>query len=655
MSTNNSQDTNTEKFQEMLRRTSDRLRGGSVPPPDSEPVVPNAISARTTAQRGRGCGRGRRDGTSSTRTSGQPSAVDSSTPVVTLTVPGANTQPPPALPAPGDLDTGPEPPPSTLQAPTVDATAQGNGGTLVLHSGGLIARDNVVVTPSLRSPNRRATVTAVGESPPKGFQSWLLANGLTVVNDSNANSSNRQGVTSAITQSLASAVTGQHQSAPLSSSSLSTGPAPVNTVAPAKKKVWDLTKDDDDSVKDTTDSATKKKAEVGEAGIQTHGLVALSRYWDDKMRPMDGYVPLSIFNPIWLRQDLLRVKPKAKGDKEETRYSGLHVPDEWKMTFGEWVTAFDVFVSYLCYYDHGKLADMFLIHKANVLAIKAERLCWPMAFCYDQAVRTTVMTIRNEDGKLANPAVRDETLERNARLDSERMNDFQPRFCDINPYADFECKSNINPISGELLPGSVIQNGTIMNSHMNHSTHPGKPNTRSWAFANQSQPFTHHPAQYGSQPVYDGPGSSGYLHYEDRQGGGRNVRGRGRGGSWNNHSGGGRDDCYDSQRGDGGRSWRKDDRQEDRRGGNREVTGPKYGGGNKAKLVVVCLTIVAVVELGYSLPNDSLLPRKFVLTKNLNPTLPDIRGVDLIGDLKSGVQVRTQKLGGLTAGQMSVM
>ncbi|EGG02306.1 uncharacterized protein MELLADRAFT_91373 [Melampsora larici-populina 98AG31] len=631
MSTNNSQDTNTEKFQEMLRRTSDRLRGGSVPPPDSEPVVPNAISARTTAQCGRGRGRGRRDGTLSTRTSGQSSAVDSSTPVVTLTVPGANTLPPPALPAPGDLDTGPEPPPSTLQAPTVDATAQGNGGTSVLHSGGLIARDNVVVTPSLRSPNRRATVTAVGESPPKGFQSWLLANGLTVVNDSNVNSSNRQGVTSAITQSLASAVTGQRQSAPLSSSSLSTGPAPVNTVAPAKKKVWDLTKDDDDSVKDNTDSATKKKAEVGEAGIQTHGLVALSKYWDDRMRPMDGYVPLSIFNPLWLRQDLLRVKPKAKGDKEETCYSGLHIPDEWKMTFGEWVTAFDVFVSYLCYYDHGKLADMFLIHKANVLAIKAERLCWPMAFRYDQAVRTTVMTIQNEDGKLANPAIRDETLERNARLDSERMNDFQPRFGDINPYADFECKSNINPISGELLPGNVIQNGTIMNSHMNHSTHPGKPNARSWAFANQSQPFTHHPAQYGSQPVYDGPGSSGYLHYEDcrgggrnlrgrGRGGGRNVRGRGRGGSWNNHSGGGRDDRYDSQRGDSGGSWRKDDRREDRRGGDRKVTGPKYGGGNKAKPIMcvflICaskacggsFTIVAAVELEYSLPNDSLLP-----------------------------------------------
>ncbi|EGG09022.1 uncharacterized protein MELLADRAFT_84244 [Melampsora larici-populina 98AG31] len=582
MATPNNQNTNTEKFNKMMRRSSDRLRGGSVPPPDSEPVVPSSI---TTTQRGRGRGRGRRNGMASTRIDNQSSNKTGTTPVVTLTVPGSNNPAPPPLPTPDAQGSGPNSNQSVDQSSsTEDAIHQEKSGTSVLHSAGLLARDKAVNAQNSQSPTRRNTVTGVGESPPKGLHSWLLANGLTVVQSSNKSVPSLHGVTSAITQSLSATVSGQQKSVGNSSSSL---PSVTNTVtssaAPAKKKIWDLTKDSDDATKEISNVPTKKKAEVGEAGIQNHGLVALLKYWDDKMKPVDGYVPLSIFNLVWLRQDLVRVKPKNKNDKDDSCYVGLPVVDEWKMTFGEWVTAFDLFVAYLRYYEHGRLADLFMIHKANVLAIKSERLCWPMAFRYDQAVRTTVMTIRNEDGKLANPAIRDETFERNARMDSERMNDFQPRFGNINPYADFECKSNINPLTGEVIHHNTTQGGTVMNSHLNQVSHHGKPNARSWAFANQNVPCPSNPTSFTSQPVYKGPGSSGYHHYDDRRGGGRNVRGRGRGGAWVNNAGGGREDRYDTQRAEGNGSWRKEDRREDRRGGDREVTGPKYGGGGKAK------------------------------------------------------------------------
>lgn len=96
----------------------------------------------------------------------------------------------------------------------------------------------------------------------------------------------------------------------------------------------------------------------------------------------------------------------------------------------------------------------------------------------------------------------------------------------------------------------------------------GKPNARSWAYANQ--------------PTYDGPGSSGYPSYDDRRGGGRSVRGRGRGGSWNYNAGGSRDmdrngggrdgDHYDNRRAEGSGSWRRDDRRDDR---NPDTNGPK--------------------------------------------------------------------------------
>ncbi|EGG10316.1 uncharacterized protein MELLADRAFT_94485 [Melampsora larici-populina 98AG31] len=561
------QNSNTEKFNEMMRRSSDRLRGGSVPPPDSEPVV---ISPATTNQCGRGRGRGRRNGVSSGRNATQVSNDGVVTPVVTLTVPGGNEPPPPPLPAPSAQDASSNSQNSAQPASEVVVDPQVNTGTSVLYSAGIIARDNVVITQPLRSPTRRNTITAVRESPPRGLNSWLLANGLIVVNNPIGSSPARQGVTSAVPKEPASGNPNQRSSTAITAASVLPASNPAASVTvPAKKKVVDLTKEADEVNKDSAELTTKKKAEVGKAGIQTHGLVALSKYWDDKMRPMDGYVPLSIFNPVWLRQDLLRIKPKNAKDKDETRYTGLNVPEEWKMTFGEWVTAFDLFVAYLWYYDHGKLADKFLIHKANVLAIKAE---------------TTVMTIRNKDGRLANPAICDKTFEQNARMDSERLNGFQPRFGDINPYADFECKSNINPISGELITHSVVQNGTIANSHLSHPNHLGKPNARSWACANQHSnhsPYQNQHVPYASQPVYDGPGSSGYHHYEDRRGGGRNVRGRGRGGLYN--GGSNREERYDARGAESGGSWRKDGGREDHRGGDRDVVGPKYGGGGKAK------------------------------------------------------------------------
>lgn len=165
------------------------------------------------------------------------------------------------------------------------------------------------------------------------------------------------------------------------------------------------------------------------------------------------------------------------------------------------------------------------------MAIRRERVSWIMAFRYDQAVRTSVMTFRNSNGKLANPAIRDEKIEREARNETERLGDFQPRFADINPYSEGHPKLNINPITGDINPIRHQNSYTVPSSTFNHSTQYAKPNALSWAYANTQ---TH-------QPFYDGPGSSGYQSYEDRRGGGRNVRGRGRGGGWTSGGGNGRD------------------------------------------------------------------------------------------------------------------
>lgn len=93
---------NTEKFTQILRRSSARLRATSVPALDSEQTVnpplgsdqppPDeaAPSTTTSVQRGRGRGRGRRTPRGSTRPAVDKGTSGDGTPLVTLTVPGAN-------------------------------------------------------------------------------------------------------------------------------------------------------------------------------------------------------------------------------------------------------------------------------------------------------------------------------------------------------------------------------------------------------------------------------------------------------------------------------------------------------------------------------------------------------------------------------------
>ncbi|EGG09873.1 uncharacterized protein MELLADRAFT_95365 [Melampsora larici-populina 98AG31] len=491
MANNGEKATNTETFNAMLRRSSRGLRGGSVPPPDSEIIVP-AVQVANIRSRGRGGG--------PTSTRGSRSPARGVTPVVTLTVPGSG---------PDTSSSLPPLPPAEPQGNAVPNAQTGAplSGTSVLHSAGLISRDNVIDTPSQQSPTRRNTVSDVGESPPRGFHLWLKAKGLTVVNNATPAITSIQNVSSA----LANTTTPLSQ---ISAAATPAVPSRVRTPADKTRIQVDLTKDDTPSTSD------KVTVEVGKAGIGVNGLVALSPHFESKMKPMDGYIPLSVFNTMWLKQELMKYSLRNKKDKkDDEKYTGLAIPDEWKMSFGEWVTAFDLFLAYLRHYNHN--------------------------------------------------------------------GDLLPRWAEINPYSDGQPKSHINPISGEVMNYNSYNtyNVTTPSGNGLHATHHGKPNARSWQHANQ----------HSNHPVYDGPGSSSYAHYEDRRNSGRNVRGRGRGGGWVSHGRDGRDgrdgrkdrnggsrdnDLHDNCRGEGGNSWRRDNRRDDRKG---DTNGPKYGGSGKAK------------------------------------------------------------------------
>ncbi|KAH9816193.1 hypothetical protein DFH28DRAFT_1160888 [Melampsora americana] len=173
-----------------------------------------------------------------------------------------------------------------------------------------------------------------------------------------------------------------------------------------------------DLTAETLPDSTLKRT-ISEEGIEAHGLVTLSKYFTTKMIVMDGYVSLTVFNMQWLNQDLLQKAIWKRLVKEKLEDN---------------------------YWD--QLAVKFKAHQENVFAIKRENANWPIAFCYDLTVWTTVMTFRQSDSSIANPALRDVRLEQEAQRDMERTNDFLPAFKEINPYTVGEVKANIDPISG---------------------------------------------------------------------------------------------------------------------------------------------------------------------------------------------------------------
>lgn len=461
-----------------------------------------------------------------------------------------------------------------------------------------------------RSPARRNTVASTGVSPPRGFHSWLKANNYTVTPTHNTSSSVGPNTSTTHPATESSITLPLHKQVNAVSGIIKpTGQASGQPAEPKKSSsvkwvgiIDDATDEPTGTSTKATETATERDTKVvcDEEGIDTNGLVALSKYFDVKMTTVKGYIPLSIFNTHWLQQDLLQQSFRQLTAKEKLMdsYVGMNVPVEWKMSFGEWVVAFDLFVAYCRHYTHEDLANKLVIHKQNVLDIMKENMNWPMAFRYDIAIRTTVMTIRNTNGNLANPAVRNTSIERRCFRDTERYNDFSPAFADMNPYATGGPKEHMNPITGEDLrngsstynanSSTMQQSGNSVNNqayqynnqgaHQNNQ-HGGKPNARSWSHANGM--------------VYNGPGGVGYHNtFDDRRYGGRNTRGRGRGGGWFNGGGRSREPSPPTRwngdnprRGEGSGSWRRDDRRDDRRNEDRDYNkGPKpYGGNGKTK------------------------------------------------------------------------
>ncbi|KAH9820393.1 hypothetical protein DFH28DRAFT_870225, partial [Melampsora americana] len=161
--------------------------------------------------------------------------------------------------------------------------------------------------------------------------------------------------------------------------------------------------------------------EFADGQVPSHHMTQLTVFWDNRIRKIKGYVPISMFNKAWLEanRDVKGRKPTRKKSKEEEedsddeKYKGLTYPNELRLTYGDWVTCFTLFLDYLRDWFHfKKLVSKFEGHRRNVESVKRENDDnWMVALRYDIMIRRQFWTTRVEGGKVSDPSVRQKKIE----------------------------------------------------------------------------------------------------------------------------------------------------------------------------------------------------------------------------------------------------
>ncbi|EGG01642.1 uncharacterized protein MELLADRAFT_66847 [Melampsora larici-populina 98AG31] len=136
---------------------------------------------------------------------------------------------------------------------------------------------------------------------------------------------------------------------------------------------------------------------------------------DGKIRKIKGYVPILMFNKAWLEanQDIEGKKTSKKKNKDEDddledeKYEGLTYPSKLQVTYGDWVTCFNLFLDCLeKWFQFKKLVRKFEEHKRNVEKVKSENDDnWMVVLRYDIMIRRQLWTTRVEGGKVGDPSV----------------------------------------------------------------------------------------------------------------------------------------------------------------------------------------------------------------------------------------------------------
>ncbi|EGG09023.1 uncharacterized protein MELLADRAFT_104537 [Melampsora larici-populina 98AG31] len=198
-----------------------------------------------------------------------------------------------------------------------------------------------------------------------------------------------------------------------------------------------MSDDDEDHARGPTGRGfVKNGIEFADGVVPSHHMAQLTVFWDNQIWKVKGYVPVSMFNRAWLEanREVEGKKSKKKkkendSDSEDETYEGLTYPAKLRLSYGDWVTCFNLMLEYLRnWFEFHRLATKFERHKKNVEEIKSENDDnWMVALQYDILVRRQIWTIRVEGGKVGDPDERRNDHRDDYRTDSRSSNHVKPQ------------------------------------------------------------------------------------------------------------------------------------------------------------------------------------------------------------------------------------
>lgn len=210
----------------------------------------------------------------------------------------------------------------------------------------------------------------------------------------------------------------------------------------------------------TTATATAQPQKIVKMSVGTtlnHNLTPLSPFLDKCMKTKSGYVPITVFDKLWLEMDanLMRSKStKISCSVELSLYNGSKIRNEWRLTYKEWAACKRLFLRYwreVYAGEEGKvlvLEELLAKHFENVETI-AEDLggAWPPAARYDIHNRMNVWAFRLPDGSMADVGEINKTLLATCIRVSKDLDEM--RFTD-NPCAYGHTRQHVSPIDGSV-------------------------------------------------------------------------------------------------------------------------------------------------------------------------------------------------------------
>ncbi|EGF98065.1 uncharacterized protein MELLADRAFT_96203 [Melampsora larici-populina 98AG31] len=206
------------------------------------------------------------------------------------------------------------------------------------------------------------------------------------------------------------------------------------------------------------------------------GLTPLSPVLTHWLRTFKSYIPLTVFNQIFLiddQQEWSRWKAPTEakiddGSASLRVYGGAPPPEELTMQFGHWIDGISLFIKYVAAEGWETLAERFEGHRRVVMDLR-ENFGWMIALRYCRRIRQGVMR-ETLDNKIKNFSTLQSDIFEEAKMTADSLNEKAYR---TNPYAPDGPLSHLNPLTG--LPRTNTTASTLTTRKSTYKGNKPKP------------------------------------------------------------------------------------------------------------------------------------------------------------------------------------